>query len=145
MRKLVSGFALWLVLAGLGFAPTAHAAVSANDAREVQQVVRAQLAAFAADDGERAFSFAAPALRQMFGTSAVFMQMVRNSYPVVYRAASVTFLQPKPDDDDAILQPVIMNDTTGASWLAMYRLQRQADKSWRISGCVLAPHSGRTV
>ena len=144
MRTLVSGFALWLALAGLGFAPSGRAAVPASDAEQVQSVVRAQLAAFAADDGERAFSFAAPELRQMFGTSALFMRMVRASYPVVYRPASVTFLQPKPDQD-VVLQPVQMTDAKGASWLAMYRVQRQADKSWRIAGCILVPNQSRTV
>ena len=144
MRTLVSGFALWLALAGLGFAPSGRAAVPASDAEQVQSVVRAQLAAFAADDGERAFSFAAPELRQMFGTSALFMHMVRASYPVVYRPASVTFLQPKPDQD-VVLQPVQMTDAKGASWLAMYRVQRQADKSWRIAGCILVPNQSRTV
>ncbi len=144
MRKLLSGFALWLALAGLGIAPAAYAAVSASDAKQVQSVVRAQLAAFAADDAERAFSFAAPELRQMFGTSALFMRMVRDSYPVVYRPASVTFLQPKPDQD-VVLQPVHMTDAKGASWLAMYRVQRQADKSWRIAGCILVPNQSRTV
>ena len=107
-------------------------------------MVRAQLAAFAADDAERAFSFAAPELRQMFGTSALFMRMVRDSYPVVYRPASVTFLQPKPDQD-VVLQPVHLTDAKGASWLAMYRVQRQADKSWRIAGCILVPNQSRTV
>ena len=144
MRTLVSGFALWLALAGLGFAPSGRAAVPASDAEQVQSVVRAQLAAFAVDDGERAFSFAAPELRQMFGTSALFMRMVRASYPVVYRPASVTFLQPKPDQD-VVLQPVQMADAKGASWLAMYRVQRQADKTWRIAGCILVPYQSRTV
>ena len=144
MRTLVSGFALWLALAGLGFAPSGRAAVPASDAEQVQSVVRAQLAAFAVDDGERAFSFAAPELRQMFGTSALFMRMVRASYPVVYRPASVTFLQPKPDQD-VVLQPVQMTDAKGASWLAMYRVQRQADKTWRIAGCILVPNQSRTV
>lgn len=52
----------------------------------------------------------------------------------------------KPDAaDDAIVQPVPMSDPSGTTWLTVYRLQRQADKSWRIAGCVLVPNAGKTV
>ncbi len=144
MRKLYSIFVVLLSLAGLWPAPVAAAAVSTNDARAVQLVVRAQLDAFAADDAARAFSFAAPSIQQMFGTPEQFMSMVRSSYPVVYRPASVTFLQPKRSER-MLVQPVHMTDGQGGSWLALYRLQRMKDKSWRIAGCVLVADSGRAV
>ena len=144
MRKLYLGLVLWLSLASLGFVPTALAAVSAKDAREVQLVVRAQLDAFASDDAERAFALAAPSIQQMFGTPDQFMQMVRTGYAVVYRPASVTFLTPKPADK-VIVQPVHMTDGRGGSWLAMYRVQKQKDKSWRIAGCVLVANSGQAI
>ncbi len=144
MHKLFSGLVLWLSLTSLGFAAPASAAVSARVAREVQLVVRAQLDAFAADDAERAFSFAAPSIREMFGTPEQFIRMVRASYPVVYRPASVTFLKAKPDAT-LVVQPVHMTDGLGSSWLAMYRLQRQKDKSWRIAGCVLVADSGQSI
>ena len=145
MRKLVSGLALWLVLAGLCFAaPGGTATVSAVDARAVQLVVRAQLDAFADDDAKLAFSFAAPSIRGMFGTPENFLEMVRSGYPVVYRPASVTFLKPTPDANE-IVQPVQMTDGQGGSWLAVYRVQRQKDKSWRITGCVLVPERGQAT
>ena len=58
------------------------------------RVVSAQLEAFAKDDAKRAFSYAAPSIRAMFGTPERFLAMVRAGYPVVYRAAGVTFLHP---------------------------------------------------
>ena len=145
MRKLCSGLALWLALTGLCFAaPASTATVSAADARAVQLVVRAQLDAFADDNAELAFSFAAPSIRGMFGTPENFLEMVRSGYPVVYRPASVTFLKPKPDARE-IVQPVHMTDGQGGSWLAVYRVQRQKDKSWRIAGCVLVAERGQTI
>ncbi len=144
MRKLYAGLTLLLCLMGPGFIAVAHAAVSVSDARAAQLVVRAQLDAFAADDAERAFSFAAPSIREMFGTPEQFMRMVRSSYPVVYRPASVTFLKPKPDEK-LLVQPVHMTDGRGGSWLAIYRLQRQKDKSWRIAGCVLVAANGQAI
>ncbi len=64
------------------------------------------------------------------------MQMVRHSYPVVYRPTSVTFLISE-QDGDAVSQPVAMTDTEGRSWTAVYRLEQGKDKLWRIAGCVL--------
>ena len=144
MRKLAPAFAFFLALMGFCFAPSAVAAVSANDAREVQLVVRAQLDAFAADDADRAFGYAAASIQQMFGTPEQFIRMVRSAYPVVYRPASVTFLRPRPDAR-VVVQPVHMTDGNGGSWLAVYRLERQQDKSWRIAGCVLVANSGQAI
>ncbi len=144
MHTLLSRLALLLALTVGPFLCTAHAAVSADEAREVRAVVQAQLAAFAADDAERAFSFATPGLRQQFGSAAVFLQMVRSSYPVVYRASAVTFLMPESDNEVVVL-PVQMTDARGATWLAIYKLARIEDRSWRIAGCVLRPHKDRTV
>ena len=145
MRKFVQLLVLWLGLAGLGFgASSASAAVSAAQTSAVQALVRAQLDAFASDDAPRAFSYAAASIQQMFGTAEQFVQMVRSSYPVVYRPASVTFLTPK-SDGATIVQPVHMTDSQGGSWIALYRVQQLADKSWRIAGCVLVPNSGQSA
>ena len=70
--------------------------------------------------------------------------MVRAGYPVVYRPATVTFLKPKPDDQ-AVVQPVRMTDGQGGSWIAVYRVQRQKDKTWRIAGCVLVAERGQAI
>ena len=80
----------------------------------------------------------------MFGTPEQFMSMVRSSYPVVYRPASVTFLKPKPSER-VLVQPVHMTDGQGGSWLALYQLQRMKDKSWRIAGCVLVADGSQAI
>lgn len=144
VRQLARVLVLWLGLTGMAFCATGAAAVSKQQAREVQLVVRAQLDAFASDDAERAFSYAAQSIQQMFGTPGNFIEMVRSSYPVVYRPASFTFLTPKPDGK-TIVQPVHMTDGQGASWLAVYRVQQQKDKSWRIAGCVLVAGGGQAA
>jgi hypothetical protein len=70
----------------------------------------------------------------MFGTAAQFMRMVQGTYPVVYRPASVLFLKAEAAGDE-LVQPVHMTDPAGNTWLAVYRLQRQDDRSWRIGAC----------
>jgi hypothetical protein len=126
--------------------PPLHAAddVPAADARAVRALIEAQLAAFASDDANKAFSLAAPAIQAMFVNPDRFLAMVRQSYPVVYRPASVNFLQPEWIDGK-LIQRVQMADAAGAPWLVVYELQRQLDRSWRIAGCVAARGQGRST
>jgi len=128
---------LWVLGASLLAAP-ARAEVSAESAQAVQAAVRGQLAAFAADDAEKAFAFATLTIRTIFQTPANFLTMVREAYPVVYRPAKVLFLTPRALDA-SVVQPVQLRDAAGQSWLAMYTLERQADGRWLINGCVLMP------
>src|ERR1700754_3285833 len=76
---------LALVLMPWAAGPAQAAEVSAADAKAARAVIEGQLAALAADDAKRAFGFAAPELREYFGTPENFIEMVRTSYPVVYR------------------------------------------------------------
>ena len=118
--------------------------VSAGDAQAVRTLIEGQLAAFARDDAVQAFAFAAPAIQAMFGTAERFLAMVRESYPVVYRPASVSFLLPEWIDGK-LIQRVQMSDTAGAPWLVVYEVERQIDRSWRIAGCVAARGAGRST
>lgn len=142
VRSLVA-FVFATLLACMS-APAAAQAVSAADARAARSVVAAQLDAFANDDAERAFSYAAPAIRATFGSPERFLAMVRAGYPAVYRAASVTFLVPLRVHGE-LVQGVHLTDAEGALWLATYYLERQQDGTLRIKGCDVQPASGRTV
>ena len=129
---------------GLATALSAQAAgVSRADAQKVRAVIQAQLAAFAADDARRAFSFAAPGIRQMFGTPQRFLEMVREGYPVVYRPASVGFLKPEANGR-TVIQAVEMADAEGTLWVAVYQLERHKG-AWRITGCELVPSDGKVI
>jgi hypothetical protein len=80
----------------------------------------------------------------MFGTPERFLAMVRTGYPVVYRAAGVTFLIPLHVEGD-LLQGVHLTDDAGALWLATYRLERQSDGTLRIAGCGVQPATGKMI
>ena len=136
-----AGFAM--ALAALQLLLVAHAApFTAADEKNVRSVVEAQLAAFAKDDAVKAFSYAAPNIREAIGTADAFLTMVRRDYPVVYRPASVTFLKAEGKGDD-VVQRVQMLDASGNSYLAVYTLQRQKGNVWRITGCVVVENKGR--
>lgn len=107
----------------------------------MRATVQGQLAAFAAADANKAFSYAAPNVREALGTAAGFMAMVRQAYPVVYRPSSVAFLKPE-NKDGQVIQRVQMQDAAGDAWLAVYSLQRNG-KGWLITGCVVVANKGR--
>jgi len=135
---------LWVVaaMAALLHAWVLATPIAAADEKKIQSVVQAQLDAFAADDAKRAFSYAAPSIRKVVGTADNFMAMVRQGYPAVYRPASVQFLKPESIDNE-VMQRLQLTDGQGDNWIATYTMERQKDKSWRISGCTLAPQRGR--
>ena len=143
MRRFISTLCVMASLLWLA-APARAADLSVADAKSVRAVIQAQLAAFEVDDAARAFSFATPQLREVFGNPDNFMRMVRTSFPVVYRHATVAFLKPE-QEDGTVTQAVHLTDGNGVLWLALYRLERQRDRSWRISGCQAVEAAGRAA
>lgn len=134
-KSLVCGMLLSLAsLASLGQGAARAAELTDSDSRAVRAVVEAQLNALAAGDAARAFAHAAPAIQQQFQDAATFDQMVRRSYPMLIRPASVSFYRPLASDD-GVVQSVLFRDREGRAWRAHYQLQRQPDQHWRISGC----------
>ena len=133
--------ALVLVVAGWLLPTHAPAApLSKADEASVRAVVEGQLAALASDDARKAFSFSAPNVRETVGTAERFMAMVRAHYPAIYRPASTAFIKPESygepaDRGDQAVQRVHLIDNEGNGWVAIYSLQRQPGKTWRITGC----------
>jgi len=119
----------------------AESRLSAADVKAIRVIVSAQLDAFAHDDGQKAFSYATSDIREQFGDADTFMDMVRHSYAVVYRPASVSFLEPSQEHGE-VLQQVRMTDGDGGVWLARYHMERQRDGGWLIAGCDLARLEG---
>ena len=133
---------LFLALAFAAFSALAQERLPEADAKEVREVVEAQLDAFRSDDAARAFSYASDGIREAFRTADNFMAMVQSAYPVVYRPRSLAF-QPAMLFQGIVVQPVRMTDAEGRGWLAVYPMQKQPDGSWRIDGCQLGRLSGQ--
>jgi Domain of unknown function (DUF4864) len=137
--------ARWLMAMCLAFAATAGAAAELPEAqaKAVRAVVQAQLDAFAADDAERAFSYAAPSIHKMFGNAPTFMAMVQGQYGMLVKPESVLFLLPESAQGQ-VIQEVLLRDSMGRLWRATYRLEQGADEGWRINGCVVKPDDGKS-
>jgi hypothetical protein len=108
----------------------------ADDVATAQDIIRAQEQAFGRDDARAAYSYAAPAIREIFPTPEIFMSMVQNGYPPVYRHKSFEFGDSK-SDGSRIAQHVHIIDANGEAWEALYTLEQQADGSYKITGCSL--------
>lgn len=141
--------ALWLALPGAlaarGTLAADGAALSDADAAQVHDAVQGQLDALARDDAEKAFSFAAPNVRNRLGSADRFLAMVRSGYPVVYRHTSADFMVPQRLHDGTVVQRLRMTDTAGQSWLATYTLRQQPNRVWLISGCDIQPSRRRST
>ena len=124
---------LALLLAFLiGLAAPAHAA---DDVAAAQGVIRSQAEAFGRDDAAAAYSYAAPAIQNIFPQDS-FMAMVRGSYAPVYRHKSFEFGEARVADG-RIAQRVHIVDASGEAWEALHTLEAQPDGSLKITGCSL--------
>ena len=132
--------ALLLALAPL--AGWAQKPLPAAEARAVRHVVEAQLDAFRKGDAARAYSYAAPGIKQMYDTPEEFMEMVRSFYKVVFRPSSIAFETPVRVGED-VVQPVHLTDTEGRPWIAYYPMVRDAKGRWLINGCRLSRVAGQ--
>ena len=134
---------LSLVLAGMlsthlcAFAEEPQA-LTDTDRSAIRTVIQSQLDAFQADDAALAFSYASPAIQAQFGNPQNFMAMVKSGYQPVYRPRSVLFGD-AVEIQGKIAQQVLIMDAEGKSVMAIYPMEKQADGSWRIAGCYLAP------
>jgi Domain of unknown function (DUF4864) len=109
---------------------------AADDVAAAQSVIRSQEQAFSHDDAAAAYSYAAPAIQQMFRQPDIFMYMVQNNYAPVYRHRSFEFGEARAADGQ-IAQRVHIIDADGDAWEALYTLEEQPDGSLKITGCSL--------
>jgi hypothetical protein len=111
-------------------------ALEDTERSEIRAIIASQWDAFKGDDAERAFSYASPGIRRLFGDANTFMAMVKNGYYPVYHPNNPQF-GPLSEDETGLTQSVTVTDDDGNVWTAVYSMERQADGSWRISGCRL--------
>lgn len=133
-----------LVLMTAGIAGAQNGADTSVDGMAIKRVIESQLDAFRRDDAETAYSFASPAIRQIFPSSSVFLEMVRRDYPQVYRAKEVTFGGLSAVDGD-LTQTVWLTGLDGSRVRALYTMVRAPTGNWLINGCVLLRQDNRSI
>ena len=111
-------------------------ACAADDVATAQAIIRSQVEALGRDEAATAYSYAAPAIHDMFPQAELFLSMVQRSYAPVYRHKSFEFGEAQASDGK-IAQRVHIVDADGEVWEALYTLEQQPDGSVKITGCVL--------
>ncbi|MBI2735308.1 MAG: DUF4864 domain-containing protein [Rhodospirillales bacterium] len=117
-------------------APVLAQDLSAADRSAIRDVIQSQVDAFRRDDGEGAFGYASPSIRGIFGTSEVFMDMVRQGYQPVYRPREFDFREIVTLHGQ-VTQKVHVVGPDGRPVTAYYPMVRLPDGTWRINGCFL--------
>jgi hypothetical protein len=132
--RLLGIVCLMLGLAAVGAAQPPP--VSAADSAAIRSTIESQVEAFGRDDGEAAFGYASPAIRRMFGTPDIFMDMVRQGYQPVYRPRVFDFGEIVLLHGQ-VTQKVKVVGPDGRPMTAYYPMTQLPDGSWRIDGCYL--------
>ncbi|TVP56384.1 MAG: DUF4864 domain-containing protein [Halomonadaceae bacterium] len=101
----------------------------------VKTVIKSQIAAFAEDDAEKAFSYASREIQSLFVTAENFITIVAEDYPAVYRAGYVDFKKPVPHNG-FVVQQITLRGPEGRYWQGHYTLVEE-DQEWRIKGVQL--------
>ncbi len=135
---------LALLLVGILALAPARAQIDPRDGAAFTEVIEGQIAAFARDDGDAAFGFASPDIRRQFATPERFMAMVRAGFQPVYRPRSHSFEAPAVVEGVPI-QPLRVIGPDGVGVIALYRMERQRDGTWRIAGVTLHPTGERGI
>ncbi len=121
--------ALFLALS-LGFPAFAQEA-------PIQSTIESQIEAFQADDFAKAFAFASPTIRGIFGTAENFGAMVKEGYPMVYRPSEVEMLDLRDVAGD-LWQRVRIIDQAGQTHYLGYMMIETPD-GWQINAVQMLP------
>lgn len=104
---------------------------------EIQDTILRQIEAFANNDQEQAWAHASEGIKRRFGSSQVFIDMVREAYPAVHSATTIEFTERVPHSDFEI-QVVKLQGPEGKRWDAYYRMV-QSEGVWKVAGVRLQP------
>ena len=103
----------------------------------IQNTIQSQIDAFRADDFARAFSYASPTIKGIFGTADNFGRMVQQGYPMVHRPREVTMLDLR-EVAGALWRKVRVVDAQGRTHILDYQMIETAD-GWQINAVQLLP------
>ena len=133
MRLIMCLLAVFLTFA----LPARADSLSPQDEADFRAVITDQITAFQADDVARAYSHAAPMIRQVFPDPDRFMAMVKQGYQPVYRPQSYSFGKAGFSASGRPIQRVTIVGPDGLNYEAIYTMERQPDGTWQINGCAL--------
>lgn len=103
----------------------------------IRKTIQSQIDAFLADDFARAFSYASPNIKGIFGTPDNFGAMVREGYPMVYRPTDVEMMELREVAGN-LWQRVRVVDQAGRAHYLDY-MMIETPEGWQINAVQLLP------
>ena len=103
----------------------------------IQDTIQSQIDAFIADDFAKAFSYASPNIKGLFGTAENFGAMVTQGYPMVHRPAEVE-MQELREVAGNLWQRVRVTDQAGQAHFLDY-MMIETPEGWQINAVQLLP------
>jgi hypothetical protein len=103
----------------------------------IRDTILRQIEAFRADDFARAFTYASPTIKRLFGTPENFGAMVRNGYPMVHRPAQVEMGELREIAGN-LWQRVRIVDQAGRAWALDYMMV-ETPEGWQINAVQILP------
>ena len=125
MRPLLFAIALLFGLTG---------PLSAQNA-EIESTISGQFDAFRSNDFDRAFTYASPTIKGIFGNSENFGAMVSNGYPMVRNPAEVRYLELR-EVAGGLWQRVEVTGGDGSVHILDYQMV-QTEDGWKINAVQL--------
>lgn len=112
-----------------------------DEIASAQGIIRSQVEALVRNDGATAYTFASPALQQIFQQPDIFMAMVEKNYAPIHRHKRFEFAESQLSAGQ-VAQKVQIIDAEGDPWTALYTVERQPDGTLKITGCTLVKETG---
>ena len=134
------GWVLWLVLFSIwSYSPALSAeTLIGEDASQIRGVIEKQLDALQRDNWTEAFSYAAPTIREKFGSPEIFRRMIMGDYGIVHRPRTVSF-KALEEIAGRLAQNVFMVGPDGKSAMVVYFMEKTPPGAWTISGVSIIP------
>ena len=102
---------------------------------QITATINGQLDAFTHRDAAKAFSFASPMIKRIFGTADNFAAMVQNGYPMVWTPQAAEMMELRTVAGN-LWQRVHITDVDGKGWVLDYEMVQTPD-GWRINAVQL--------
>jgi Domain of unknown function (DUF4864) len=103
----------------------------------IQKTIQDQLDAFNARDVGKAWTYASPTIKGIFGRPDNFGGMVQQAYPMVWQHGAVQMLELRRVAGN-LWQRVMITDAVGDTYLLDYMMVETPD-GWRINAVQLLP------
>ena len=104
---------------------------------DIRTVIEAQLNAFSLGDAEAAFNAVSLEVKKNYKTANSFMSMVLNNYTPLFFAKKWRFDQLISEDEGSV-QVLYVNDPMGNDWVALYKMVKGQNGTWKIDNVNMA-------